>query len=402
MIKHIFTLIWNKKRSNALIILEIFVAFLIIFAVFSFVVYNVERLREPLGYETDNRWIVNFNIPNNIRSILEASGSDLSDSAYIEETKASLKRQIKNLPPVLNCSYGNGATLPMGGGVWTMGDQTDDGVQYMTLYGEGDEDYAKTLGLNILEGRWFDENDINAKYRPVLINKRLREEIFPDTSALGQVLRINGEMEVIGVFDHMKYYGNFGEETNMSITNYPPFSQNPPVLVIHLKSGTEAAFEEKLNKIIRDTAKDWPFTIYNYESRRQDRARQTWVPMIAILTITLFLLINISLGLFGILWQNVQKRRSEIGLRQAIGAARQHIMYQFTMELVFLASLGIIAGVFFAIQVPLLKLLPIESSIFIKAIAYAALLVYCIVFICAFYPSRQASLIEPATALHEE
>ena len=52
MIKHILTLVWNKKRSNVLMFLEIFVAFLILFAVFSLSVYYMRNFRSPLGFKT--------------------------------------------------------------------------------------------------------------------------------------------------------------------------------------------------------------------------------------------------------------------------------------------------------------------------------------------------------------
>ncbi|MFT4666771.1 MAG: putative ABC transport system permease protein, partial [Gammaproteobacteria bacterium] len=57
MIKHIFTLIWNKKRSNFLLFLEIFLAFLVLFAVFTLVIYNLRVYQQPLGYNTQNTLI---------------------------------------------------------------------------------------------------------------------------------------------------------------------------------------------------------------------------------------------------------------------------------------------------------------------------------------------------------
>ena len=50
MIKHILTLVWNKKRNNVLMLLEIFVAFLILFAVFTFTIYYLRIYQSPLGF----------------------------------------------------------------------------------------------------------------------------------------------------------------------------------------------------------------------------------------------------------------------------------------------------------------------------------------------------------------
>ncbi|MCB0685383.1 MAG: FtsX-like permease family protein, partial [Saprospiraceae bacterium] len=162
------------------------------------------------------------------------------------------------------------------------------------------------------------------------------------------------------------------------------------------------SYEEKLNTLIGKMIGDWNFTAYYYDSRRAIKSRETWVPMIILMGISTFLILNVSLGLFGVLWQNIQKRRPEIGLRQATGATRQKIYIQFILEMVLMASMGIFLGLLIAIQFPLLKVIDIGNDIFFKAMATAALIIYVLVVLCSYYPSRQASLIQPAKVLHEE
>ena len=86
MIKHIFTLIWNKKRSNFLLFLEIFLAFLILFAVFAFVTHNLRIYQQPLGYNTENIWIAGIHYQK-----------EEADSATIAQTKLRLLEELKNL-----------------------------------------------------------------------------------------------------------------------------------------------------------------------------------------------------------------------------------------------------------------------------------------------------------------
>ena len=85
MIKHIFTLIWNKKGSNALILLEILLAFIVLFAVLSFVFYNTDRLDDPLGFETENRKYIRF-------GHLESMNDSIRDL-----TMKELKRSLEDL-----------------------------------------------------------------------------------------------------------------------------------------------------------------------------------------------------------------------------------------------------------------------------------------------------------------
>ena len=50
MIRHLFKLIWNRKRTNVLMMTEIFVSFLVLFAVLSLAVYMFDNWRRPIGF----------------------------------------------------------------------------------------------------------------------------------------------------------------------------------------------------------------------------------------------------------------------------------------------------------------------------------------------------------------
>jgi putative ABC transport system permease protein len=68
-----------------------------------------------------------------------------------------------------------------------------------------------------------------------------------------------------------------------------------------------------------------------------------------------------------------------------------------------LATLAIVVGVFIAIQAPILGLFGgISLAVYLGGMAMASLIIYLLVSICAWYPSRLAARIRPATALHEE
>ena len=56
MLKHLFKLIWNKKKQNFLLMTEIFFSFLIMFAVFTLAVYNYQNYRRPMGFTYDDVW----------------------------------------------------------------------------------------------------------------------------------------------------------------------------------------------------------------------------------------------------------------------------------------------------------------------------------------------------------
>jgi putative ABC transport system permease protein len=110
----------------------------------------------------------------------------------------------------------------------------------------------------------------------------------------------------------------------------------------------------------------------------------------------------VALGLFGVLWYNINKRRAEIGLRRAIGATGSAVSAQIVMESLLLATLSLIIGTFFAIQFPLLNVFDLPARVYIIALCGAIAFIYLLVYLCSVYPGKQAARVYPAVALHED
>ena len=124
--------------------------------------------------------------------------------------------------------------------------------------------------------------------------------------------------------------------------------------------------------------------------------------MIILIIVAGFLIINVALGLFGVLWYNINLRKSEIGLRRAVGASGNAVSKQLVGEALVLSTFALIIGSFFAVQFPLLNVFDLPASVYIVALLFAIAFIYVLVIICALYPGKQAASIYPAVALHEE
>ncbi|MBC8386074.1 MAG: FtsX-like permease family protein [Candidatus Cloacimonetes bacterium] len=118
--------------------------------------------------------------------------------------------------------------------------------------------------------------------------------------------------------------------------------------------------------------------------------------------ICVFLVVNVALGLFGVLWYNINFRRSEIGLRRTVGSTSKKIYQQIIGETLVLTTFSLIIGSFFVAQVKILITDFIRKDIFYTSYFITILLIYLITAICAFYPSKLAAEIEPADAMHYE
>ena len=126
------------------------------------------------------------------------------------------------------------------------------------------------------------------------------------------------------------------------------------------------------------------------------------IPIILIGIVGAFLVINLFVGLFGVLWYNINLRKHEIGVRVSMGAYPAKIHQQFIGEMLVLATLGLLPGLVLAAQFPILNLFGMKTMVYVLAMLGSVLLIYILVVLCAFLPSASAAKTKPATALRDE
>ncbi|GHA80412.1 ABC transporter permease [Pontibacter akesuensis] len=393
MIRHLFKLIWNRKKSNFLLITEIFFCFLVLFAVLSFIFYNVRNYTKPLGFKHESVWLLTMRPSTDSAALNHQNLEQVIQRvrAFDEVNHASLT--TSNAPFAFSrmntfLSYSKVKEL--------VADEYH--VQ---------QDFKDVMQLQVSQGRWFGPQDDATHHVPIVINGKLKQQLFGEEDAVGKVFPKNDTInyQVVGVLDHYRASSEFSaeepaffERINLSESNTSFWSE----LLIRVKPGTGVAFEEKMVREISGISKDWTLEVSTLEKMRQSKSKLTLIPMIALGLVCGFLILNVALGLFGVLWYNISRRNGEIGLRRALGAASTQIYWQFIGEVLVLATFGLLLGVFFAVQFPLLQVFQVESEVYFTALLCAVGIIYLLTALCAFYPSRQAAAILPATALHEE
>jgi len=390
MIRHLFKLIWNKKKQNFLLITEILVSFIVIFAVFTLLVYFYRNYKKPMGFDYENAWAVRFSQPDNIKS---------KDSLRLYyETIGNL---LHSIPQIKNASFTSG-NYPFSPSTSNNNVSYNKSSTVSNFYVVQD-DYANTLNLKMIEGRWFNKTDEINKDKPVVINETLKEKLFKNEDPVGKILgEAPNTMKVTGVVSNFKDKGDYralseGIFMRMDTSNYNFIT----AILITVQPNTDAAFESKLFKSLSNAIGS-TIEILHLTNERIRINSITLVPMIILFIVAGFLIINVALGLFGVLWYNISKRRSEIGLRRAVGASGNDISKQLVGEALVLSTFSLIIGSFFAVQFPLLNVFDLPAGIYITALLLSVVFIYLLVIICAIYPGKQAAAIYPAVALHEE
>ena len=136
---------------------------------------------------------------------------------------------------------------------------------------------------------------------------------------------------------------------------------------------------------------------------RTENHTEYYVPIAAFGLIAGFLMLMVALGLIGVLWQSVTQRTKEIGLRRAKGATANRIYKQILGELLIVTTFGLLIGTLVVIQFPLLDFLGFATKqVYVYSLLLSLVVIYALTIICGLYPSRLATKVQPAEALHYE
>lgn len=418
MLFHLFKIIWNRKKANALLVAEIALAFLILCGLTTTVIYCSRLYFQPLGYEYENVWRVQLDFGSGRMIGGEDNWTDTVSREYDQLVKG-----IREMPTVEAVSYIH--TPPYSGMTWNVTD-TINGKGYLPIIVWSGDDLPQAMGLKITRGRWFGREDNGQAYIPVVITEGIARDIFGGEDPIGKIVlndnflkdlpkkivgvisafRKDGELDVI---DHAimlrsnPYVPSQTAGVQDSIPLASKLASVPRYLMVRMKPGATADDEEQLVKRMEALNKDWKFTVQHVENLRTNYLKERVTPLIALGIIAGFLLLMVALGLVGVVWQNVVTRTREIGLRRAVGANYLHVQSQILGELLVLATFSLLIGSVFFVQFPIMEVIRgYTLTDYGTGFAAATVIIYLITLACGFYPSRLAAAVPPTEALHYE
>lgn len=397
MLKHLFKLVWNRKRTNFLIILEIFFSFLVLFAVVTLGVFYADNYNHPLGFSYENVWNIAIDL------------KQASDDYWTPEQAATTQQLFLALQDFDEVEATAAALTPP----FVFGGRNSvnlyEGRQIEMDVNEVTDDFKNVFDLQLKSGRWFSQEDDAMNWKPVVINQRLSQELYGAEDPVGKSFKpwgSDGDCRVIGVVTDFRKNGEYSQLQNYLFErrNLNDPQQRPPRnLLLKVRPGTTALFEEKLITKLQNIARDWSFEIQPLAAMRESHLKFYLAILIGFSIVAISLMIMVGLGLMGVLWQNVTQRTREIGLRRAKGATAGKIHTQILGELLMLTSFGLALGTLLVIQFPLLDLIGfISTKVFLLGLLASLLIIYTIATLCGLYPSFLATKVQPAEALHYE
>jgi putative ABC transport system permease protein len=264
--------------------------------------------------------------------------------------------------------------------------------------------FFRTLGIEIVRGRAFTEED-GAKGRPVLIlNESAARLAWPNKDAVGERMQISDApwSTVVGVVADTRYR----ELTTIRPTVYRPraqFEAAPGFLAVRT-AGDPIALAPSIRRAGQAV---WPGVMFTslrrldgYSSELLARSRVTAALFVAFAAICLLLS---TIGLYGVVTAQVVERTREVGIRMALGAPKSVVLRAVLLEGVIMTFVGMIGGVAIAALVSgwLESILYGVSRHDPTTITGVVLLVCLVTGVATYIPARRAASVNPTTALRE-
>ena len=272
--------------------------------------------------------------------------------------------------------------------------------------------YLQTLGLKLVEGRFYEEADMVPGRRLFVVDESFARKFFPNRSALGGRFAFGGRPEkpedwpsIIGVVKDVPHNGVEEKSGNPFIYQMMQGGR-PGGLTLFLRTARPAGdVVSALRNNVRAIDPSLPLFetggLQEAVDSSFDNRRAVMLLLAAFAGLALFLS---ALGIYGVLAYDVSQRTREIGVRSAIGASRGQIATLILRQGLWKGGIGVVLGLIGAALLSrsmttlLFDVQPTDPAVY----AAVSFVLIGVALLASYLPARRASRIDPLIALREE
>ena len=416
MFKHIFTIIWNNRRHNGWLIAGLFVISTCMWYAVDYVYVITVNQTRPLGFNWHNVYALNIGV------LTPESAKFLSDSRHTKNATDDFYAFIDRLehhPAVESVCYTNMHKHY----VWM--NQTaslvHDTITCNSYMRGVSSDYFRVFGVKGADGSSPEQLSGKANFTDIIITDNLARRLFPDRPAVGEWVKnnLNGDSVRIAAVCESQKYNEFTAHQSATYIpliytkKYPFYYLDAPYLGVYIRVRPDSDGEDfirKFRKEMREQLMIGNFYLGDMRPMSDYRNIQLKEPrndLYTYLSVAVFFLMNAFLAVLGTFWFRTQQRRSELGLRVALGSTRVSLRKLLLGEGLILLTLAFIPAIIVGANLGFAEIVsdyPGEFTLlrFLAGMSVTYILLAITVFIAVWLPARQAMGIQPAEALHEE
>jgi macrolide transport system ATP-binding/permease protein len=271
--------------------------------------------------------------------------------------------------------------------------------------------FFRTLGIPLLAGRDFDEQDRASSSGVAIVNEALAKRLWPGKDPIGERIAVPGwngprqpPVQIVGVVKDVATR-SFLEKVPLQL--YLPFAQeyDGRARIIVRRAAQSALVASDLREVVRQLDPNVP--VFGVEAMPQHVENSLWRQRIAAQLLGAFGFLAValaSIGIYAVVAHGVSQRVREIGIRMAIGAQTQQISALIIGQGMVWVLVGAIVGLPAAVLTTLAMQKGIPGTIPHEPVALggAALLLAGICLLGSYLPARRAAHVDPLMALRHE
>ncbi len=416
MLKHLFSLIWNHRRQNFWLMAGLLLISICLWYAMDYVYCIAVNQNRKLGFD----WHHVYNL--SVGALTPESDEYVADelhSTHGGRDIITFLDRMEHHPAVESVCF----TRFHKHYVWTNSSSQfiADTLNISSFIRYVTPDYFRVFRVQGADGTSPEELADKRTHREVVINQKMAEKLFPDKNAVGQDLRSVGDensYRVIGVCENQKY----NEYVDYSRAVYYFFNmeevsgmncQEAPWHGFYMRVRPEADSEDFARTFRKEMSAQLrignlyladirPMSYYRDEQLKDYRSE-----LYTNLSVAFFFLLNAFFAVLGTFWTRTQQRRSELGLRIALGSSKKGLSHMLWGEGLLLLTLAFIPAAIVCYNLGLADLVatwPVEFTTgrFFIGLGITYLLLALITLLSIWFPARQAMKVEPSEALHNE
>lgn len=389
--------------GHGLVALQVAVSFVLILGASLFVRTLVDLTQQEMGFRTDGVLIANVDLRR-------TAATDKERPALFEQ----LRDSVATAPGVQAAALA--VVTPISNSVWnniiTVPGYDAPERERVAHFNRVTPDYFGVMGTPVLAGRDISATDRSSSTKVALVNETFAKKFFSGQSPLGKTFMIGfpgrpgaGNYEIVGMVADAKYVSlrEPAPPTMYTAWGQADTAASSATLTIRV-IGAADTYRATALEAMQRVNKDAVVTFRTFE----EDVNAALVQERLVASLSAFFgglaLLLAAIGLYGVMSYSVARRRNEIGIRMALGAAPRSVMRLVLSHVAVVTAIGLAAGVGLAIGsgrfVNTLLFGLVASDVTMVVVAAATL--GAAAALAGYMPARRAARVDPMVALREQ